>query len=98
MPRRIPLQSIQQEDSRATPACWPECVSAPFKVPMGLSFVGDPQNGGVPSKRDPEKQTDPYFPVFPYSLPEFMNFKLFGKTISVVNIKLGLFLGHPLSQ
>ena len=28
--------------------------------------------------------------------PEFMNFKLFGKTILVVNI--GLFLGHPLSQ
>ena len=32
------------------------------------------------------------------SLPEFMNFKLFGKTILVVNIKFGLFLGHPLSQ
>ena len=29
---------------------------------------------------------------------EFMNFKLFGKTISVVNIKFGLFVGHPLSQ
>ena len=32
------------------------------------------------------------------SLPEFMNFKLFGKTILVVHIKFGLFLGHPLSQ
>ena len=32
------------------------------------------------------------------SLPEFMNFKLFGKTILVVNIKFGLFFGHPLSQ
>ena len=28
----------------------------------------------------------------------FMNFKLFGKTILVVNIKFGLFLGHPLSK
>ena len=27
-----------------------------------------------------------------YSLPEFMNFKLFGKTILVVNVKFGLFL------
>ena len=33
-----------------------------------------------------------------YSLPEFMNFKLFGKTILVVNIKFGLFRGHPLSK
>ena len=33
-----------------------------------------------------------------YSLPEFMNFKLVGKTILVVNIKFGPFLGHPLSQ
>ena len=32
------------------------------------------------------------------SLPEFMNFNLFGKTILVVNVKFGLFLGHPLSQ
>ena len=32
------------------------------------------------------------------ALPEFMNFKLFGKTILVVNIKFGLFLGHPLSR
>ena len=32
------------------------------------------------------------------SLPQFMNFKLFGKTILVVNIKFGLFLGHPLSK
>ena len=32
------------------------------------------------------------------SLPEFMNFKLFGKTILVVNIKFGLSLGHPLRQ
>ena len=31
-------------------------------------------------------------------LPEFMNFKLFGKTILVVNVKFGLFLGHPRSQ
>ena len=29
------------------------------------------------------------------SLPEFMHFKLFGKTVLVVNIG---FLGHPLSQ
>ena len=27
-----------------------------------------------------------------------MNFKLFGKTILVVNIKFGLVFGHPLSQ
>ena len=32
-----------------------------------------------------------------FSLPEFMSFKLFGKTISVVNIYLD-FLGHPLSK
>ena len=32
------------------------------------------------------------------SLSEFMNFKLFGKTILVVNIKFELFLGHPLSK
>ena len=32
------------------------------------------------------------------SLPEFMNFKLFGKTVLVVNIKFGLFLGHPLGK
>ena len=32
------------------------------------------------------------------SLPEFMNFKLFGKTILEVIIKFGLLLGHPLSQ
>ena len=32
------------------------------------------------------------------SLPEFMNFKLFG-TILLVNMKFGtFFLGHPLSQ
>ena len=28
-----------------------------------------------------------------FSLPEFMNFKLFGKTILVVNIKFGPFFG-----
>ena len=33
------------------------------------------------------------------SLPEFMNFKLFGKTILVVHIKFGLFLAiHPASE
>ena len=32
------------------------------------------------------------------SLPEFMNFRLFGKTILVKNIQFGLFLGHPLSR
>ena len=32
------------------------------------------------------------------ALPEFMNFKLFGKTILVVDAKFGLFLGQPLSQ
>ena len=32
------------------------------------------------------------------SLPEFMNFKLFGKAILVVIIKFELFLGHPLGQ
>ena len=32
------------------------------------------------------------------SLPEFMSFKLFGKTILVVNIKFGFFVGHPLSK
>ena len=34
----------------------------------------------------------------PFSLPELVDFKLFGKTILVVNIKFELFLGHPLSQ
>ena len=34
----------------------------------------------------------------PTSLPEFMNFKLFGRTILVGNIKFGLFLGHPLGK
>ena len=32
------------------------------------------------------------------SLPEFMNFKPFWKTILVVNIKFGLSWGHPLSN
>ena len=32
------------------------------------------------------------------SLAEFMNLKLFGRTILVETIKLGYFLGHPLSQ
>ena len=32
------------------------------------------------------------------SLPELMNFKLFGKTVLVENAKFGFFLGHPLSQ
>ena len=32
------------------------------------------------------------------SLPEFMNSKLFGKTILVVNKRFGHFLGRPLSQ
>ena len=32
------------------------------------------------------------------SLPEFMNFKLFWRTILVVDMKFGLFLGHPLRQ
>ena len=32
------------------------------------------------------------------SVPEFTNFKLFGKTILVVNLKFRLFLGHPLRQ
>ena len=32
------------------------------------------------------------------SLPEFMNFELFGKTILVVNINFELFLVHPLSK
>ena len=35
---------------------------------------------------------------FVFSLPEFMNFKLFGKTILVGNLKFELLLGHPLSQ
>ena len=34
----------------------------------------------------------------PFRVPEFMNFKLFGKTILVLKIKFGLFWGHPLSQ
>ena len=33
-----------------------------------------------------------------FSLPEFLNFELFGRTILVANIKFVLFLGHPLSQ
>ena len=33
-----------------------------------------------------------------FSLPEFMNFKLFGKTSLVVKIQLGLFLGHPATE
>ena len=32
------------------------------------------------------------------SLPEFMNFKLFGKTILVAITKFELLLGHPPSQ
>ena len=32
------------------------------------------------------------------SLPEFMIFKLVGKTILVVNIKFELFLGYPLRK
>ena len=32
-----------------------------------------------------------------YSLPQFVNFKLFGNTILVVNIKF-VFVGHPLSK
>ena len=32
------------------------------------------------------------------SLPEFMNFTLFGNIILVANIKFGLVLGHPLSK
>ena len=33
-----------------------------------------------------------------HSLPEFLNFKLFGKPFFLVNVKLvGLFLGHPAS-
>ena len=40
-----------------------------------------------------------FLAAFHVSLPEFMNFKPFGKTILVVNLKFGLFLGgHPLSQ
>ena len=35
---------------------------------------------------------------FLVSLPEFMNFKLFGKTILVENKKFGLFFCHPLSK
>ena len=32
------------------------------------------------------------------SFSEFMNLKLVGKTTLEVNIKFGLFLGHPLSK
>ena len=39
-----------------------------------------------------------FFGVYNYALFEFMNFKLFGKTILVANTKFGLFLGHPLRQ
>ena len=37
-------------------------------------------------------------PVQFASLPEFMNFKLVGKTILVENTKFERFLGHPLSK
>ena len=33
-----------------------------------------------------------------FSLPEFMNFKLFGKTVLVVNVKFGLFVGPSTQQ
>ena len=37
-------------------------------------------------------------PVRRYSVPEFMNFKLFGKTVLVENKRFGFFLGHLRSQ
>ena len=40
----------------------------------------------------------PNKPRMENSLPEFMNFKLFDKTILVGNIQFGFFLGHSLSQ
>ena len=49
-----------------------------------------PQMGGPePQSRSPDRR---------YSLPQFMSFKPFGKTVLVVNMKFGLFLGHPLSK
>ena len=43
------------------------------------------QRSGLPARdRERERQS---------SLPEFINFRLFGKTILVVNLKFGLFVG-----
>ena len=53
--------------------------------------------GGLPvMRKNPRQHGSPCLEIF--SLPEFMNFKLFVKSILVVNIKFGLFMGHPLSQ
>ena len=39
-----------------------------------------------------------FLPGLLYSLPEFMDFKLFGKTILVVNKKFGLCLANQLRK
>ena len=52
-------------------------------------------NGGVGADEFTDSQVTgpkpPHPPPNRHSLPEFMSFKLFGKTILVVNIKLGAF-------
>ena len=63
-------------------------IEAFFFRLLGVAF---PQAMGVA-----RSQKSQY--IYIYLLPEFMNFKLFGKTILVVIIKFELFLGHPLSQ
>ena len=58
--------------------------------------IGDTWNLEAPLGE--EGWYDSMYVSFSSSLPEFMDFKLFGKIILVVNIKFGLFLGHPLSK
>ena len=48
-------------------------------------------------KRKPKVLKDPQLRLY-NSLPEFMSFKLFGRTILVVQKKFGLFGGHPLGS
>ena len=49
--------------------------------------------GNLPMARRNENETHDY-----NSLPEFLDFKLFGKTILVVNRKFELFLAHQLRK
>ena len=79
-----------------------------FGYTLGLHPWEMAQNGPKQHFRDKSKPKWGHFTVgvisgrntrtLRISLPEFMNFKLFGKTILVANIKFGLFLGHPLSR
>ena len=60
--------------------------------------------GGSPTKTDYREEKTGYQLILTSLLedlvfpPEFMNFKLFGQTILVVNLKFEFFFGHPLSK